>query len=147
MSLTEPAPALTWLALGIAALALVLAGWAAARASRANGAAAAQRARPGTGAEIAPDELPQAVAGLQAQSATSLRRVAILRYDAFDDVAGRQSFTAALLDDQGDGLVLTSLANRRETRLFVKAVQSLTAPGLTPEEHQAIEHAMRGAQS
>lgn len=148
MSLSDPNPALTWAALGIALASLIVAALALGRAGKAASRSAGSFATGGADAASLPDpdQLPQAVALLQAHSASVLRRVAVLRYDAFDDVTGRQSFSAALLDDGGDGLVLTSLANRHQTRLFVKAVQSLTAPGLTPEEVQAIDHAMRGGQ-
>ena len=44
---------------------------------------------------------------LRSDVAASLRHVAVVRFDAFGDMGGRLSFSAALLDDAGDGLVLT----------------------------------------
>ena len=41
-----------------------------------------------------------------------------MRYDAFGDMGGRLSFSVALLDDAGDGLVLTSINGRTETRTY-----------------------------
>ena len=52
----------------------------------------------------------------------ALRHVAVVRYDAFGDMGGRLSFSAALLDDQGDGLVLSSINGRSETRTYAKAL-------------------------
>jgi hypothetical protein len=88
------------------------------------------------------DVLRGEVAQVQADLSTSLRHVAVVRYDAFDDLAGRLSFSAALLDDAGDGVVLTSINGRSETRTYAKGV---TAGGsghpLSPEEKEAIARA------
>jgi hypothetical protein len=75
----------------------------------------------------------------------ALRHVAVVRYDAFGDMGGRLSFTAALLDDAGDGLVLTSIHGRSEARTYAKGVKAgASEQSLSPEETQAIELAMRG---
>ena len=72
-----------------------------------------------------------------------LRRVAVVRFDAFADGGGQLSFSAALLDDSGDGLVLTSVNGRDQGRTWCKAVQGgASAQQLSPEELQAITEAM-----
>ena len=71
--------------------------------------------------------------------AQSLRHVAVVRYDAFGDMGGRMSFTAALLDDSGDGLVITSINGRTESRAYAKGVkEGGSDQSLSPEEIQAI---------
>jgi len=76
----------------------------------------------------------------------ALRRVAVVRYDAFGDMGGRLSFSAALLDDAGDGLVLTSINGRTETRTYAKGIAAGRGEQkLSPEEQEAISAAMRGA--
>jgi hypothetical protein len=76
----------------------------------------------------------------------ALRHVAVVRYDAFPDMGGRLSFSAALLDDAGDGLVLTSINGRSETRTYAKGVKGGAGEQqLSPEEEQAIGFATRGA--
>ncbi len=67
--------------------------------------------------------LEQALATLQAQMPGCLQRVHLLRYDAFEDVGGEQSFSLALLNAQGDGLVLTSVYSRMDIRVYAKAIQ------------------------
>lgn len=75
----------------------------------------------------------------------ALRHVSVVRYDAFGDLGGRLSFSAALLDDSGDGLVLTSIHGRTETRSYIKGVKSGTGDAaLSPEELQAVSYALRG---
>jgi hypothetical protein len=77
--------------------------------------------------------------------AGALRRVSVVRYDAFGDMGGRLSFTAALLDDAGDGLVLTSIHGRSEARTYAKGVKAgASEQTLSPEEQQAIQLAMHG---
>lgn len=80
--------------------------------------------------------------------ADAIRHVAVVRYDAFGDMGGRLSFSAALLDDAGDGIVLTSIHARTETRSYIKGVQGATSEAtLSPEEQEAIASAMRGMPS
>ena len=59
----------------------------------------------------------------RSELADALRHVAVVRYDAFGDMGGRMSFTAALLDDSGDGLVITSINGRTEARCYAKGVK------------------------
>lgn len=52
-----------------------------------------------------------------------IQRVELLRYNPYDDTGGDQSFTLALLDNKGNGFVLTSLHARAGTRVFAKPVK------------------------
>jgi hypothetical protein len=73
----------------------------------------------------------------------SMRHVALLRYDAFEDVGGRLSFSCAMLDDRASGVVLTSINGRQETRVYAKPVTDGTsAYNLSIEETEAIRQAM-----
>lgn len=89
------------------------------------------------------------VAALQAQLkiaqrdvSAALRHVAVVRFNAFEDMGGQMSFTSALLDDNGDGLVLTSIHGHTESRTYVKTVTGRKTDGrVSPEELEAIEHA------
>lgn len=88
--------------------------------------------------------LREEVTAARADLADALRHVAVVRYDAFGDMGGRLSFSVALLDDAGDGLVLTSINSRTETRTYCKGVQGgRSEHDLSPEEEQAIAHASR----
>ncbi len=85
------------------------------------------------------------VAATRAELADALRHVSVVRYDAFGEMGGRLSFTAALLDDAGDGLVITSIHGRSEARTYAKGVKAgRSEQSLSPEEEQSIELAMRG---
>ena len=82
----------------------------------------------------------------RADLADAIRHVSVVRYDAFADMGGRLSFSAALLDDAGDGLVLTSINGRTETRSYAKGIKGGSSEHtLSPEEEQAITFALRGS--
>jgi hypothetical protein len=74
---------------------------------------------------------------------SSIRNVALVRYDAFEDMGGRLSFSAALVDDLGSGLVLSAISGRTEARVYAKIVEEgESEAGLSPEEQKAIGEAV-----
>ncbi len=84
---------------------------------------------------------------LRGLMAGCVSRVATLRYDAFDDMGGRLSYSTALLDEHGDGVVLTSIHGRADTRTYAKPIQAgQSAHTLSTEETEAIERALDGAE-
>lgn len=86
------------------------------------------------------------IASTRAELAEALQHVSVVRYDAFGDQSGRLSFSAALLDDLGDGLVLSAINGRAETRLYAKGVKDgRSGQSLSPEEQQAVSYALRHA--
>ncbi|MDN5744748.1 MAG: DUF4446 family protein [Nocardioidaceae bacterium] len=86
--------------------------------------------------------LRREVAALRAEAAGALRHLAVVRYDAFDEMGGRLSWSLALLDDAGDGVVLTSIRGRNEARTYAKSVAGWSSgQELAPEEAEAVAHA------
>ena len=86
--------------------------------------------------------LRQEVAALRAEAAGALRHLAVVRYDAFNDMGGHLSWSLALLDDSGDGVVLTSIHGRSEARTYAKNLSAWTSQQqLSPEEEEAVTHA------
>ena len=84
-----------------------------------------------------------AVAERAAAENGALRNVALVRYDAFSDLSGRMSFSLALLDDGGDGVTISAIAGRSDTRVYAKAIVSGSGEHeLSPEERQAISSAL-----
>lgn len=79
------------------------------------------------------------VEALRVELGRTLRHTSVVRYDAFSSGGGHLSFSAALLDDAGDGLVLSSIAARSESRTYAKRVRSGEGETeLSPEERQAV---------
>jgi type II secretory pathway component PulM len=141
------------LAVGVAALLLVASG--------------GSRRRTGSAADLSPEERTVATleeharaigqlratvkrlasmdAQLQRVLAGAVQRVGLVRYDAFDDMGGRLSFSLALLDASGDGVVVTSINGRQDTRVYAKPVRrGVSDHNLSDEEADAIRQAMAG---
>jgi hypothetical protein len=75
----------------------------------------------------------------------ALRDMAIVRYDALQEMSGQLSFSLALLNAHGDGIVLTSINGRAEARTYAKAVVAgKSAQPLSPEEEEAVHAARQG---
>ena len=71
----------------------------------------------------------------------TLKHLAVVRYDAFGDTGGKLSWSMALLDDKGDGVVLTSINSRADARTYAKEVRAFASEAkLSPEEDEAIEN-------
>ena len=79
----------------------------------------------------------------QAEIEGAVRNVGLVRYDAFEDVGGRLSFSCALLDDFGTGVVMTSINGRHDTRVYAKPVsEGHSSYSLSIEEEEAIRQAL-----
>jgi hypothetical protein len=81
----------------------------------------------------------------EAKLVQSKRYVGLVRYDAFDDVGGAQSFSMAICDENGDGAIVSSQVGRMDNRVFGKALRAgRSEVNLTSEEEQALEEAVAG---
>lgn len=75
----------------------------------------------------------------------TVSKVAVVRYDAFEDMGGALSFSAALLDERGNGTVISAINGRSETRSYAKSVVGgHSDQNLSAEELEAIDAAMSG---
>jgi hypothetical protein len=91
-------------------------------------------------------------AGLQARLSTVEERLdgavthhGLIRYDAYNEMSGRQSTSIALLDARGSGVVVSSIHHRDQARLYAKqVVEGQGQLALSPEEHEAIRVALAG---
>jgi hypothetical protein len=73
----------------------------------------------------------------------TISRTAVVRYDAYGEMTGRQSSSMALLDDSGTGVVLSSILHREQARMYVKGIRDGESEyELSPEESEAIEAAL-----
>ena len=76
----------------------------------------------------------------------AIRDLAVVRYDALHEMSGQLSFSVALLNAAGDGVVLSSINGRSETRTYAKVVLAgAGAQELSPEEEQAVRSARLGS--
>ena len=70
-------------------------------------------------------------------------RVATVRYDAFNNMGGQMSFSTAMLNDLGDGIVVTAINGRSETRTYIRNIKNKKCDvEISREEAEAINKAM-----
>jgi hypothetical protein len=96
------------------------------------------------------DELESAIAEARAETRVvdakaghGLSRIGVVRYDAFEDIGGQLSFSAALLDEHADGIVLTSITGRTGGRTYLKSVTAGESESLLSEEESVAVAAAR----
>lgn len=91
------------------------------------------------------DEIEALQATIEDRSRRSLQHIGMVRFNPFEDTGSDQSFAIAMLDDRRDGVVISSLHGRANTRLFAKPVSGGTSEHhLSEEESQAIRVAVEG---
>lgn len=78
----------------------------------------------------------------------AVARVGVVRFNPFEDTGGNQSFAVALLDRRDDGIVISSLHSRQQTRLYLKSITGGRAEAaLSAEEAEALRRATGGKSS
>lgn len=82
-------------------------------------------------------------AELKRKGAKHISKVGVVRFNPFGDTGGDQSFALALLDEDDDGVVVSSLHGRNRTRMYAKPVRagSHTDYDFSDEEKEAIRKA------
>ena len=79
----------------------------------------------------------------EARIARGISRTAVIRYDAYDEMTGRQSSSIAMLDEGATGIVLSSILHREQARFYAKwVVNGESEFDLSPAESEAISEAM-----
>ncbi len=73
-----------------------------------------------------------------------IQKFAVIRFNPFDDAGGDQSFAAALLDNEGNGVVISSLHGRETTRVYGKPVKNGEAVNyeFSEEEEKVVKLAL-----
>src|SRR5258708_10453398 len=83
------------------------------------------------------DSLAQLCHAVESNLLGTIQRVGIVRFNPFSDTGSDQSFSVALLDGNGSGIVLSSLFSRSSTRIFAKSViETNSNHPLTTQERQ-----------
>ena len=89
------------------------------------------------------DEVSAALGRLERRLDSTVSRLAVVRYDAYEDTGGKQSASFAFLDATRTGTVVTAIQGRDYARIYVKDIERGTASvALSPEELTAVERAM-----
>jgi len=90
----------------------------------------------------------QELAELREAVVQSIRHVGVVRFDAFEDMGGKLSFAVALLDEEGSGVVFSSINGRSETRVYAKPIErGASRINLADEEIESIRRALAGVRA
>lgn len=74
---------------------------------------------------------------------TCIKRINLKRYNAFDGVGGEQSFSLALLDENGTGIVISSIHGRDDARTYAKTIiNGKSSYHLSDEERIVVQNAI-----
>jgi hypothetical protein len=88
------------------------------------------------------------VAGTEAALRGTVAHRALVRYDAYNELSGRQSVSIALLDDEQSGIILSCIHHRDQARVYAKQILGGQPElELSPEEAEAVRIALAGAPS
>ena len=99
------------------------------------------------GLHRAVDELSAVLARLERRVDSTVSRLAVVRYDAYENTGGHQSASVALLDASRTGVILSAIQGRDYARIYVKELDGgRAAVSLSPEEQEAVERAMKSQQ-
>ncbi|XKT74184.1 MAG: DUF4446 family protein [Patescibacteria group bacterium UBA2163] len=84
----------------------------------------------------------RALENVDGRLAHSVRGVALTHFDPFQNAGGQQSFVAALVNEGGNGIVLSGIHSRDGVRVYAKEVKTFTSEReLSDEENQVIKQA------
>ena len=93
------------------------------------------------------DEVTAALGRLERRLDATVSRLAVVRYDAYENTGGHQSASVALLNGSRSGVVLSAIQGRDYARIYVKELDDgRAAVSLSPEEQAAVERAMKTQQ-
>lgn len=91
------------------------------------------------------NQLEQEVTRLEQKNKLNFQKYALFRFNPFEETGGDQSFVAAFLDGQNNGIVISSLHARGGTRIYAKPVGAgkSTTYEFSKEEKEVVEKAAR----
>ena len=93
------------------------------------------------------DDVSASLGRLERRVDSTVSRVAVVRYDAYENTGGHQSASVALLNASRSGVVLSAIQGRDYARIYIKELDDgRAAVSLSPEEQDAVERAMKSQQ-
>ncbi|UOF91744.1 DUF4446 family protein [Fodinisporobacter ferrooxydans] len=93
-------------------------------------------------------QLSISIESLEQRITNKLGTIGVIRFNAFGNTGSDLSYAVALLNSKGDGVVLSSIYGREESRTYAKPVtQGSSTYPLTEEEKLAIQKALQTNES
>jgi len=88
-------------------------------------------------------DIEKEILKMQTDAKGYIQKVALMRFNPFDELGGDHSFTLALLDAHDNGIIFTGLHTRERTRVYVKNISGGKSPiELSSEEEKVLREAL-----
>ena len=89
-------------------------------------------------------QVNQEIARIKADGVFHIQKIGLVRFNPFEETGGDHSFSLAIMDGEGTGIILTGLHTRERTRLYIKAVKNERCElQLSKEEESALKKALK----
>lgn len=87
--------------------------------------------------------LDNKLTGFKKDNLNDLQKLAVLKYNPYNDMGGEQSFSLVLLNGKMEGVLITSLHSRAGTRIYLKNIKHGKSDlELSKEENQVLSKAI-----
>ena len=88
------------------------------------------------------DKMEKSIVSINAKLKKSIRGLETVRFNPFSDQGSNQSFAIGMLNEEGDGVVFSSLYSRERMSVFAKPIKNNKSEyELTAEEKKVLEKA------
>jgi ABC-type transporter Mla subunit MlaD len=89
--------------------------------------------------DVSRQEIERYLETVERRLRKSIQNVNTIRFNPFGDAGSNQSFAIAFLNEEGDGVVISSLYSRERVRVYAKPIKNYQSEyTLSEEEHEAI---------
>lgn len=90
-------------------------------------------------------EIKEEIKNIKGELPSFIQKVGLVRFNPYKEVGGDQSFALSVLDNSGNGVVISALHSRGSTRMYAKPVREgkETKYTLSEEEKEAVKIAKR----
>lgn len=89
------------------------------------------------------DKIQREIRDIQDLLRQAITKVAVVRFRAFEDMGSDLSYAVAMLDSDNNGIVLSSIFAREDSRSYVKPITAgKSSYPMTDEEKDALKQAM-----
>jgi hypothetical protein len=86
-------------------------------------------------------DITKALESMRDQNQSHYQKIGFIRFNPYADTGGNQSFCLCLLNDYNDGIVITSLHSREQTRIYAKEIKhdQIDLKDFSKEEAESIK--------
>lgn len=93
---------------------------------------------------VSEEEIVKYLETVERRLKKSVQGIGIIRFNPFDDAGSNQSFSVSFLNEEGDGVVISSLYSREKVSVYAKPIKNYESEySLSDEEKEAVKNALQ----